>query len=179
MKKFIKIMFSVCLVFVSVVCVACEKRKVDIAEKITLAETVFGEVEFDNSEKVEIDMDNGKWVVSGEIEAMSAAQKSSFGVDDVTHIVVLKFEFDKERTIDYFEIDGNVTKVYSSNNSDKNYVGSISDLLDSESSENAYCYLILSANTKEYKFTVRYTDDVESVVNLKIVATLITATDSE
>ena len=179
MKKIAKSLLTICMVLVSLVFVACGKDAEKPAEKITLAKTILGEVEFENSDKVEIKQDEREWVVSGEIEAMTDAQKSAFGVENVTHIVVVKFEFDKERTIDYFKIEGETTKVYSTDDSDEKYVGSISDLLDSESSEDAFCYLILSANTKEYKLVSKYTDGVESEVELKIQATLVTATAQE
>ena len=101
----------------------------------------------------------------------------AFGIDGVTHMVVLKFLFDDERTIDYFKIQGETTKVYSTNKNDENYVGSISGLLDNESGEDAFCYLILSANTKEYNLTARYTDGVEFVSKITIDATLVAAKD--
>lgn len=175
MKKIIKTFVSVCMVLVSIFLVACKKESKEYSEKISLAKTMIGEVEFENSDKVKLDDNENEWVVSGEIESMSSAQKSAFGVDSVTHVVVLKFEFDDERTIDYFKIKGETTKVYSTNKDDENYVGSISELLDSESSEDAFCYLILSANTKNYELTAKYTDDVENVINLKITATLVSA----
>ena len=179
MKKILKMMLSVCLILVSLCFVACGKDKDETVEKISLAKTMLGEVEFENADKVELSQEDDKWVVSGEIEAMSLAQKSAFGVDDVTHIVVVKFEFDKERTIDYFKIEGSTTKVYSTDETDENYVGAISELLDNESGEDAFCYLILSANTKEYKLTSRYTDGVESEVEIEIEASLVTATTEE
>lgn len=176
MRKLFKKMLVVCMIFISISCVACKNNEDKMVEKLTLAKTMLGEVEFENSEKVELDEEDGLYVVEGEIEAMSAAQKSAFGVDDVTHVVVVKLEFDKERTIDYFKIAGEAIKVYSTDKTDENYVGSLSDLLDNDSSEDAFCYLILSANTKEYTLTARYTDDVESVIKLKIDANLVTAT---
>jgi hypothetical protein len=175
MRKMIKSIFVIFLGFVALVCVACEKKYVMTKEKISLAKTVLSEVEFENSEKVKLSQQDDEWIVSGEIESMSAAQKNAFGVDDVTHVVVVKFEFDKERTIDYFKIEGETTKVYSSNKDDKNYVGSLTELLDNDSSEDAFCYLILSANTKEYKLVSKYTDDVESEIKLKIEASLVSA----
>ena len=51
----------------------------------------------------------------------------------------------------------------------------ITELLDNESGEDAFCYLVLSANTKEYEFTAKYTDGVESVFKMKIEATLSSA----
>ena len=136
---------------------------------------MLGEVEFESLDKVKLSGGEKDYVVEGEIEAMTAAQKSAFGVEGVTHIVVVKFEFDDERTIDYFKIEGETTKVYSADKNDDGYVGSLTDLLDNDSSEDAYCYLILSANTKEYKLTSRYTDKVEVVIRLKINATLVSA----
>ena len=106
---------------------------------------------------------------------MSVAQVSSFGMDGVTHVVVIKFEFDNERTIDSFTIKGNVTKVYSTNKEDENYVGSLSSLLENEDGEDAYCNLILSANTKEYSLISKYSDDTVSEIKLLIDATLVTA----
>ena len=175
MGKVMKSIFVLCLGLISFVCVACEKKTQKPAEEITLAKTILGEVEFKNSDKVKLEQNNDEWIVSGEIETMSPAQKSSFGVDDVSHVVVLKFEFDNERTIDYFKIKGETIKVYSTDKSDENYVGTISELLDNEKGEDAFCYLVLSANTKEYELTSRYTDGTESVVSIKIEASLSSA----
>lgn len=177
MNNILKSIFIVVLGFVSLVCISCGKNVIESNEKITLAKTILGEVEFENNDKVKIDRKEDEWIVSGEIEAMSAAQKYAFGVDGVTHMVVLKFLFDDERTIDYFKIQGETTKVYSTNKNDENYVGSISGLLDNESGEDAFCYLILSANTKEYNLTARYTDGVEFVSKITIDATLVSAKD--
>ncbi len=177
MNNILKSIFIVMLGFVSLVCISCGKNVIESNEKITLAKTVLGEVEFENNDKVKIDKNEDVWVISGEIEAMSPAQKSAFGVDEVTHMVVLKFLFDDERTIDYFKIQGETIKVYSTDKNDENYVGSISSLLDNESGEDAFCYLILSANTKEYNLTARYTDGVEFVSKIKIDATLVSAKD--
>lgn len=175
MKNRLKFILSFLLMIITVSFVACGQNKKTVAEKITLDKTVLSEVEFENSDKVKLKQNGSEVVVSGEIESMSAAQKSTYGVDEVTHVIVVKFMFDKERTIDSFEIKGNTTKVYSTDKNDKNYVGSISSLLDNESSEDAFCYLILSANTKNYTLTAKYTDDSTSVIEVKIDATLVTA----
>lgn len=179
MKYLLKTIFAFCSVFiVAFTVVACGNNGgCKIAESVTLAKTTFGEVEFENSEKVKLKQDCGEVEITGEIEAMSSAQVAEFGVQDVTHVVVLKFMFDKERTISYFEIKGETTKVYSTNSEDLNYVGSISDLLDSESDEDAYCYLILSASTKEYELTSKYTDGTTSEIDVEIKATLLTAVE--
>ncbi len=179
MRKFIKSITSLCLVFLLGFLVACKTEKMEMTEKLTLASTMIGEVEFENSDKTKLEFEDKEWIVSGEVESMSAAQKSAFGVDTVTHVVVFKFEFDKERTIDYFKIQGDTTKVYSTDKNEENYVGSITELLDSESSEDAFCYLVLSANTKEYNLTARYTDDVENVIKIKIDASLVSASSEE
>ena len=176
MRKFTKIAFVICFSFCLLIVVACEKMSYSSSEKIVLAETVFNEIEFKNSDKVKLKQQDDKWIVSGEIELMSDAQISSFGLKDVTHCVVLKFEFDKERTIDYFKIEGETTKVYSTDKNEENYVGSITSLLDNEFGDDAFCYLILSANTKDYEFVSRYSDGVESVIKLKIDAVLVSAT---
>lgn len=175
MRKMIKSIFVIFLGFVALVCVACEKKYVMAKEKISLAKTVLSEVEFENSEKVKLKQQDDEWIVSGEIESMSVAQKSAFGVDGVTHIVVFKFEFDNERTIDYFKIDGETVKVFATDKNVEGYIGSISELLDNEPGEDAFCYLVLSANTKEYDISSRYTDGTESVISLKIEATLSSA----
>lgn len=172
MKKILKSIFVIFFGLIAVICVACENKVLMGNEKITLAKTVLGEVEFENSEKVKLDKEGDNWVVSGEIETMSPAQKSSFGLDDVSHVVVLKFEFDNERTIDYFKIKGETVKVFSTDKNNENYVGTISELLDNEKGEDAFCYLVLSANTKEYELTSRYTDGTESVISLTIEASL-------
>ena len=107
---------------------------------------------------------------------MSESQKSAYGVEEVTHVAVVKFVFDKEKTLSSFKIKGNTTKVFSDDNTEDNYVGSLTDLLDSETGEDAYTYLILSANTKDYTLTAKYNDDSESVIKVKITATLANAT---
>lgn len=175
MRKIVKNTLIVILTFVSFCFVACGESKTKTAEEVTLAKTVLGEVEFENSEKVKLKQDENNVVISGEIEAMSDAQKSAFGVDGVTHVVVIKFMFDDERTIDSFEIKGSVTKVYSTDKTVENYVGSISELLENKPSEDAYAKLILSANTKNYTLTCKYSDSTKSVINLKIDANLVTA----
>lgn len=175
MKKIIKTILSLSLIFVCLCFVACGAKKSNIAEKVTLAKTVLGEVEFENSEKVKLKQTDDSCVITGEIEAMSKAQASAYGVQDVTHVVVVKFLFDKERTIDSFEIKGEITKVYSTDKNAKNYVGSISSLLDNEKSEDAFCYLVLSANTKQYTLTSKYSDGTSSVIKINIDATLVTA----
>ena len=86
-----------------------------------------------------------------------------------------KFVFDKERTIDTFEIKGQLTKVYSTDKNVQNYVGSLSSILDNEDGEDAFCYLILSANIKDYTLTAKYSDSTSSVVKVKIDARLVTA----
>ncbi len=175
MKKLLKTVISLVLVFISVACVACKNKTTAFSEEITLASTVLDEVEFESSKETKIKQADDGWIVTGRIEAMSEAQKSAFGVQGVTHVVVVKFEFDKKRTIDYFKIDGQTTKVYSTDKNEEGYVGSISSLLDSKSEEDAFCYLILSANTKTYELTAKYTDSVESKIKLNIDATLVTA----
>lgn len=175
MRKLFKNMLFVLCGVLSICFVACGKSETKTAEKVTFAKTVLSEVEFENSDKVKIKQDEDMVTVSGEIEAMSDAQKSAFGVDGVTHVIVIKIVFDDERTIDSFEIKGNVTKVYSTDKTDDNYVGSLSDLLDNKSSEDAYCNLILSANTKEYSLTCKYSDSTTSTIKLKIDANLVTA----
>ena len=176
MKKLFKVITGVFLsVMISFVFVACGSNDCKVKETVTLAKTILGEVEFENSENVTLKQDCEKVIVSGSIDAMSAAESSEFGKDDVTHVVVLKFMFDKEKTIDSFEIKGGVTKVYSTDEKDENYVGSISELLDNEADEDAYTYLVLSANTKEYTLTSGYTDGTKSIINLSIEATLASA----
>lgn len=175
MRDFIKRTFAIFVTIVSICFVACGKSETKIAEKITLAKTVLSEVEFENSDKVKLEQESSNVVINGEIEAMSKAQSSAFGVSDVSHVVVIKFMFDDERTIDSFEIKGDVTKVYSTDKTQENFVGLLSELLDNEPSEDAYCNLILSANTKNYTLTCKYTDGTTSVINLKIQADLVTA----
>lgn len=177
MKKVIKYITSVLLVILAIFVVACGEVKQKVGETLTLDKTVLSEVEFENSEKVKIKQTENLVEITGEIEAMSVSQKNAFGVDGVTHVVVVKFMFDKERTIDTFEIKGDVTKVYSTDKMKENYVGSISGLLDNDSGDDAYCYLILSANTKEYLLTCDYTDSTSSKITLKINATLVTANE--
>ena len=147
-----------------------------VAEKITLDSATLGSVEFENADTVSINQEGNVYNISGTITALSESEKNAFGDSSVTHAVVLKYTFDKEKTISKFELKGNITKVFSDNTSDENYVGSISDLLDSEENEDAFCYLILSAKTKQYTLTATYTDKTSSVIKLNISATLATAT---
>ena len=176
MKKIIKRVLSVLLVFMaSFSLVACGENDCKVKETVTLAKTVLGEVEIENSESVTLKQDCEKVVVGGQIEAMSLAESSEFGKEDVTHVVVLKFEFDKEKTVDSFEIKGEITKVYSTDEKDENYVGSITELLDNEADEDAFTYLVLSANTKEYTLTSEYTDGTTSTIKVVIDATLVSA----
>lgn len=147
-----------------------------VAEKVELSKVMFGDVEFENSKETKLSQENNTFKVSGTVDAMSKSQKIKFGDDDVTHVVALKFNFDKERTISTFKIQGDITKVYSDSKDVQNYVGSITELLDSEDGEDAFCYLILSAKTEEYKLVSTYTDGTESSIKLEIVATLATAT---
>lgn len=175
MRKFIKRTIVVVMLFISICGVACGVMKNSVAEKVTLAKVVLNEVEFENSDKVELKQNNDEIKITGEIEAMSKAQKSAFGVNDATHVFVIKFEFDDERTIDSFEIKGDITKVYSTDKNTENYVDSISNLLDNKPSEDAYCNLILSANTKNYILTCKYSDSTESVIKITVDADLVTA----
>lgn len=175
MKKNIKNTFIIFIAMIAIFVAACGKSESKIAEKVTLAKTVLSEVEFENSDKVKLKQNGENVEISGEIEAMSDAQKSAFGVSGVTHVVVVKIMFDEERTIDSFEIKGDVTKVYSTDKTVENYVGTISELLDNKSSEDAYCNLILSANTKNYTLTCKYSDSTTSVIKLVIDANLVTA----
>ena len=181
MKNLFKTIISFTFVFaIMFSLVACggkknNDEKCDVGEKITLAKVTLGEVEFENAETVKINQDCEEVIISGKIDAMSASQKNAYGVEDVTHVVSLKFEFDKERTLKTFELKGNVTKVYSSDNTVENYVGSLTDLLDSAEDEDAYCKLVLSANTKAYELTATYTDGTSSKIEIEISATLATA----
>ena len=177
MRKLLKFIGCFMLmIIVPLVMVACgEKDKCDVAERVSLAKTILGEIEFENSENVKLEQDCDKVVVSGSIDAMTQAQVSEFGKEDATHVVVLKFEFDKTKTISSFEIAGEITKVYSTDTNAENYDGSISELLDNEDDEDAFCYLILSAGTKNYKLTSTYTDGTSSKIELEITATLVSA----
>lgn len=179
MKNITKYITSVLMIILSIFIVSCGQDKLKVGETVSLDKTVLSEVEFENSEKVKLKQMDSEFEISGEIEAMSLSQKSAFGVNDVTHVVVIKFMFDKERTIDTFEIKGDVTKVYSTDKTKENYVGSISGLLDNESGDDAYCYLILSANTKTYTLTSTYTDSTSSKITLNINATLVTASEEK
>lgn len=183
MKKYAKILLSVMFVFaLAFSLVACgnkkdkDNEKCDTAEKITLTSATIGEVEFDNADTVKLEQDCNEVVVSGKIDAMSASQKNTYGVESVTHVFVVKFEFDKERTLKTFEIKGGVTKVFSSDNTVENYTGSLTELLDSAEDEDAYTKLVLSANTKEYKLKAIYTDGTSSEISIDVTATLAEAT---
>ena len=184
MKKIFKYTFVLLFSFMlTLSVVACggggttnNNNECKVAEKVELTKATLSEVEFENAETVKLEQDCENVTISGKVEAMSDSQKSAYGVEDVTHAVAVKFTFDKERTLSSFEIKGNTTKVFSDDSTDENYVGALTDLLDNESGEDAYTKLILSANTKEYKLTAVYTDNSESVITLKIDATLASAT---
>ncbi len=180
MKKYLKTIFAFMMLFVVFVSlVACGNTKGTeggLAEKVELATATLSEVEFENAQTVKVKTEENTVTVSGTIDAMSLSQKNAFGSDDVSHVVVLKYTFDQERTLSSFEIKGKLTKVYSDNSSDQNYVGSLNDLLDNESGEDSYANLILSANTESYLLTAKYSDGTISKIQVKIVATLATAT---
>ncbi len=179
MKKTLKtlsIMMLACLTMIfAVACGNLGAKECSTAETVTLQNATLGEVEFTNSDTVTLQQNCDNIEIGGTIEAMTAAQKSTYGVQSVTHAVTLKIEFDKQRTLDSVEVKGGVTKVYSSNSGDANYSGSLTDFLDSETGEDAYANLILSAQTKDYTITAKYTDNKESKLNIKISATLATA----
>lgn len=179
MNRFLKFsrIFVVSFAFVCMLfCVACGRQNnCNLAEKVELTSAMLNEVQFENGEDVKLKMDCNTVTIQGKINVMSDSQKNVFGDEDVTHVVVLKFKFDTERTISKFEIKGNKTKVFSDDKNVDNYSGSITELLDSESGEDAYCNLILSANTNQYLLTATYSDGQVSKINVKIVATLATA----
>lgn len=176
MRKIIKFygLISFVLIVAVVVC-ACgfnNNSSCKSNEKIKLQTVVLNEVEFKNSDNVSFNQKCDEIEISGVIDAMSSAEKSVFGVQDVTHVVAVNLTFDKERTLSYLEIKGNNTKVYSTNSDDENFSGNLTDILDNETGEDAYCGLILSANTKNYQLTIKYTDGHESILKIKIDATL-------
>ena len=181
MLKSLKSVFILLITFALSTClVACgtttEKVSSAVSEKIELANATLSDVEFENSDTVRLTKNGNEYVVLGTITAMSDSQKNTFNSSDTTHIVSLKFVFDKEKTISTFKIEGKTKKVFSTDSSVENYAGSITDLLDSDEGEDAYSYLILSANTKNYTLTSTYSDRTTSVINLKIDATLATST---
>ena len=184
MQKFIKNAFMFMLVvLMGVAVVACGKKddksgdgdKCSVAEEVELGSVVFGEVEFANADTVKIKQDCDEVEITGTIEKMSDSQKNVYGVEDVTHVAVVKVVFDKERTLESFELKGGLIKVFGSDDTVENYAGTLSSLLDNESGEDAYTNLILSAHTKEYKLTAKYSDGTESVIELEIKATLASA----
>ena len=179
MKKSFKflslIVFSFVMALSLVACGKTQKPDNTIAEKVELSKVVLNEVEFTNSDSVKLKQDGDEVEISGTIDAMSDSQISTYGVQDVTHVVGLKVTFDKEKTLKYFKIKGNTTKVFSDNSADENYAGALTDLLDNESGEDAYTNLVLSANTKEYTLTVKYTDESTQEIDVEIKATLATA----
>lgn len=183
MKIFKKLILIIMITFIPFITIACgstvkgNNSKNGPSEKIELTKAVLNEVEFENAKTVSIKQEEHNFTISGTIDAMSKSQKNIFGVDDITHIFVIKLTFDRERTLSSFELKGNTTKVYSDNSSDDNYVGSLTDLLDNDDGEDSYAILILSANTKKYTLTAKYTDDTESEIQVKVVATLATATE--
>ena len=184
MKK-IKFLLSFVMLFVlSLSFVACgnssgnnnQNSESDVAEKVEFATAKIRDVEFKNSKAASIEQKNNIVTITGILDAMSDSQKEAYNKSGITHAVSLKFKFDKERTLSKFEISGNETKVYSDTKDVANYAGSISDLLDSEDKEDSFAYLVLSANTSEYKLISTYTDGTVSTIKIKITATLATAT---
>ncbi len=184
MKKLLSRISVFALIFCLGIClVACGKtdghNSGETSEKITLSKVMLDDVEFENSEETKIKQDGNEFKISGTIDAMSKSQKLKFGDETATHVVAIKLTFDKERTLKEFKLKGNITKVYSTDNTAENYAGSLTDLLDNEDGEDAFCYLVLSAKTEEYKMKATYTDGTESKLELKIVATMATATAEE
>lgn len=179
MKKIINnLSLSVLLAIVFIMACACGNlggQDCATAEKVKLQNVVLNEVEFTNSDTVTLIQECDDVRIGGTISAMTDAQKNVYGTNDVTHVVALNVLFDKERTLSYVELKGNVTKVYSTNSEDANYVGKLTDLLDNESGEDAFSNIILSANSKNYTITAKYTDGHSSTINIIINATLVTA----
>lgn len=178
MKKiFLTLSIFLCALAVCFNFAACNKNENSnkSGESVSLAETVIDEISFENSDATKISSDGKTYTISGKIEKMSDAQKNAFGVEDVSHVVCLKFVFDREKTLDNFEIVGAERKVFSTDKSVKNYAGSLSDLLDNNDGEDAYCFLVLSAATKKYDLICNYSDRSSSVVVLNIEASLVSA----
>lgn len=174
--KIIKKLSSIVMIFCVMLFVACGSNEDSkIAEKVELSTVELNNVEFKNAEGVELKQDKNIITVSGNIDAMTDAQKEVFNKSGITHVVSIKFKFDTEKTLSKFEMKGNETKVYSDNTSVANYTGPLSEFLDSKDSEDAFVYLILSANTEKYTLTSTYTDGSVSAIELKITATLATA----
>ena len=175
-KNFTVALMVMCICFCVVACgFTPDEEPEKISEKIELSTATLGSVEFKNADTVKLSQDDDEVKVSGTITAMSDAEKSAYGVSEVTHAVTLKLTFDKEKTISSFKIEGDVIKVFSDDKNAENYTGSLTDLLDNEDGDDAFCYLILSANTKSYTLTATYSDKTSSVIKLKIDATLATA----
>ena len=174
-KHFLLLLSVSFFTLVLVVCTACGGNSNAFPERVELSSALVSEIEFDNDESVSLEQNKNQIKISGTINAMSKSQKHAFGNDEVTHVVVLKLTFDKERTLSYFKISGKTTKVYSDDNTVPGYSGKITDLLDSEDGEDAYCNLVLSANTSSYDALIKYTDGQEVNLSIEIVATLATA----
>lgn len=180
MKKFIISLSLILMVFCSfALCVGCGKNQNnnEEKEKIELSDVYIGEISFENSKNVKLDEKDDTYVVSGKIDAMSKSQKNAFGDDNISHVVALKLTFNKEKTISKVVIKGNKTKTYSSDENDADYAGKLTDLLDNEEGEDAYCNLVLAASTKQYEIICSYSDKSESTVKLKIEASLVTVND--
>ncbi len=177
MKKVIKNFSIFALVFgIAVFSCACSLGgKCEFAEKVELTSAVLSEVEFENADTVTLKQDCENVSIGGSIAAMSQAQKNAYGNSEVGHVVVLKLVFDKERTLDGFEIKGEQTKVFGNDSTVENYVGTLSSILDNESGEDAYVNLILSAATKNYELVAKYTDESTRKINISIEATLVEA----
>ena len=185
MKKIIKCVsifaFAMLMAVAAVACGKSDKKgnensnKCSVEEKVELGSVVLSEVEFENADTVKLEQDCDEIEISVTNEKMSDSQKTVYGVEDVTHVAVVKVTFDKERTLESFVIKGNLTKVFGSDDTVENYAGTLTGLLDNESGEDAYTNLILSAHTKEYELTAKYTDGTESKLAIEITATLATA----
>ena len=175
MKK-LKNFIAFIMIFCSMMFIGCGMNdESKIAEKVELSTVEINNVKFKNSDGVKLEQDKNMVTISGNIDSMNDAQKEAFNKSGITHIIAVKFKFDTERTLSKFEMKGNETKVYSDNTGVANYAGSLTEFLDSKDGEDAYVYLVLSANTEEYKLTSTYTDGTVSVLELKITATLATA----
>ena len=145
-----------------------QNKAAAIAENVELSSAVLGEIEFENASTVNLNKNGNQINITGRVDAMSAAQKNAFGDDSITHVVVLKFTFDTEKTVSSFELKGNVTKVFSTNESDEISPYPTVVIV-------AYCYLILSAGTSQYTLKTKYTDETTSTVIVNMNATLTTA----
>lgn len=175
--KYVKNLLVLFLGFVLCFSVSCKHNNDKVYEKFELSYAKIDGVEFKNSETIELKQNEKQIVVSGIIDEMTQAEKEVFYDKDATHIFVLKIKFNKDKKLSKFVLNGSDKKVYSNNDKEDGYVGSIDELLDSKENEDEFVNLILSANISKYVFDVVYEDGESIQFELLVKAAIATTKD--